>query len=135
MTKTTSNSILNIMVWIVQIALAAVFLMAGYMKLFSPIEELSAVIPWVQDTPKIFVRLIGAVDFIGGAAVLLPSLFKKKVHYAYCAAWSLCIVMVLATVFHLIRGEFEAIPITLILFGLLYFVGWGRYKKVPIGTT
>lgn len=132
MTKSTSNIGINILVWIAQTAVAAVFFMAGYMKLLTPINELASVIPWVQDTPEIIVRIIGIADLIGGVGLLLPSLFKIKVHYAYCAAWSLCIVMVLAAIFHLIRGEFVVIPINLILFVLLYFIGWGRYKKVPI---
>lgn len=133
MTKSTSNKGLNIIVWMVQLALAAVFLMAGYMKLFTPIQELSSFLPWVEEVPNILVKFIGLTELIGGIGVFLPSLFKNKAHYAYCAAWSLCFVMILAMIFHLFRGEFAAIPVNLILFALLYFVGWGRHKKVPIG--
>jgi putative oxidoreductase len=44
----------------------------------------------------------------------------------------LFIVMVLATGFHLSRGEARAIPITLSLAGLAAFVAWGRFRKIPV---
>ncbi len=133
MTQTNSFNGLNILTWLIQIAVAGLFIMAGAIKLTQPLAEVSANIPWAADVPSIFVRIIGLVDLIGGLGLLLPSVLRIQPHYAYCAAWSLCFVMLLAVVFHLIRGEFAAIAVNLILLALLYFIGWARYKKVPIG--
>lgn len=124
---------LNILVWLVQIIVAGLFIMIGAMKLIRPLLEVLTSIPWVADVHSILVRLFGLVDLVGGVGLVLPSVLRIKPHYAYCAAWSLCLVMVLAAVFHLFRGEFAAIPVNIFLFALLYFIGWARYKKVPIG--
>jgi len=40
--------------------------------------------------------------------------------------------MVLASLFHLSRGEFQNIPMNVILGLLAVFVAWGRTKKAAI---
>lgn len=133
MSKSTINILFQILVWMVQVLVALVFIYAGYIKLIQPISELSNTIPWTADVYTWFVRFIGLVDLIGGLGLLLPSVLRIQPHYAYCAAWSLCGVMILAMAFHLFRGEYDGIAVNVVLFGMLYFIGWARYKKFPIG--
>ena len=40
--------------------------------------------------------------------------------------------MVLAAGLHITRGEFEVVPMNVILFALAAFVIWGRTNKAPI---
>jgi putative oxidoreductase len=40
--------------------------------------------------------------------------------------------MLLASAFHLSRGEAGALPINLVLGGIAAFVAWGRTRKAPI---
>ena len=40
--------------------------------------------------------------------------------------------MVLASLFHISRGEWFALPLNLVLGSLAAFVAWGRLRKVPI---
>lgn len=48
------------------------------------------------------------------------------------AAFGLVLVMLLASGFHVVRGEYFALPITLGLGALAAFVAWGRAWKAPI---
>lgn len=131
--KTIKKNIgLNILTWILQILVASVFFLVGYLKLTQPIETLATNISWSADVPSILVRLLGIIELIGATGLLFPSLLRINPHYAYCAAWSLCFVMLLAMLFHLFRLEFMEISITILLFSLLYFIGWARHKQVPI---
>jgi len=41
-------------------------------------------------------------------------------------------IMVMAAIFHITRTEFSGVMFTLILALVAAFIGWGRWKKVPI---
>ena len=68
----------------------------------------------------------------GALGVLLPSLSRIKPGLTSLAALGLAVVMVLATGFHLLRGEARFTPLTLALGALAVFVAWGRFRKAPI---
>jgi hypothetical protein len=40
--------------------------------------------------------------------------------------------MILATGFHLMRGEAKFTPLTLALGAIAAFIAWGRFHKLPI---
>jgi putative oxidoreductase len=53
-------------------------------------------------------------------------------HLTKWAATGLCVIMVLAAGVHIVRGEFEVVPVNVILFALAALVIWGRTNKAPI---
>ncbi|WP_343854583.1 DoxX family protein [Algoriphagus jejuensis] len=123
---------MNIALWIAQIVLAAAFAMAGVMKITTPIADLTAQMGWPGDNPSVLVRFIGVSEFAAALGLLLPSILRLKPVLTVWAAYGLVVVMSLALVFHIMRGEMEALPINLV-FGLFAgFVAWGRSKKVVI---
>jgi len=129
MTKQKNISkILNIFLWIGQVLLAFMFVYAGVMKTFQPIEQLSQMLPWVTEYSKSFVRFIGLADLICGIGVLFPALFRFKTELTRFAALGILAVMVLAIGFHAIRNEYEAIPMNIALGCIAIFVVWGRKK-------
>lgn len=132
MKTTNSNKKLNIALWIAQSLLAAMFVMAGTMKLTSPIETLAESLPWITTVPAVLVRFIGLSELLGGFGLLLPSILKIKPQLSVWAAKGLTAVMVLAAFFHVSRGEFSAIGMNVILLLIAVFVFWGRSKKAPI---
>jgi uncharacterized membrane protein YphA (DoxX/SURF4 family) len=110
----------------VQILLAAAFLMAGIMKTTTPMPELAPKLPWTTALPEAMVRFLGALGLI------LPSLFRVRPVLTPIAAAALALVMILAVGFHVLRGEPQGVAMTF-TFGLLAaFVAWGRYRRVPI---
>ena len=122
----------TISLWIVQIILVGMFGMAGTMKLFTPIPELSVKIVWAKDIPELMVRFIGASELLGALGLLLPSLLRIKPNLTVLAGWGLTLVMILAVGFHIMRGEVPFIGINLGLGAAAAFVAWGRSRKAPI---
>ena len=123
---------LHISLWVAQVLLAIMFLMAGFMKLAQPIEELSKSLPWTAQVPEALVRFIGLAELLGALGLILPSLLRIKPFLTPWAAAGIAVIMVLAAIFHISRGENAAIGMNLIMALLAAFVAWGRTKKAPI---
>ena len=56
---------MNVILWIVQGLLAALFAIAGAMKVSQPKERLADRLPWVADFSAAAVRFIGVVELAG----------------------------------------------------------------------
>jgi putative oxidoreductase len=125
---------LNLALWVVQFVLAALFGMAGFMKLTMPIDELAKNVPWVPEVPVALVRFIGASELAGALGLLLPALTRIKPILTPLAAIGLATVMLLAIPFHLSRGEASILYVPLTLGALAAFIAWGRWRKVPIAS-
>jgi putative oxidoreductase len=126
-----ANKNLNIALWVVQVLLAAAFLMAGLTKLTTPITQLSVMMAWTASVPELMVRFIALAEVLGAIGLLLPSLSKIQPSLTTLAALGLSVVMALAVLFHITRGEFGVMLPSLILGALSAFVAWGR-RQAPI---
>jgi len=118
---------MNIVLWIIQVLLAAAFGMAGFTKLSQPLDALSAMMPWVTAVPALLVPLIGAAEVAGALGLILPGLTKIQPRLTAYAAAGLALVMVLAALFHVSRGELGMIAPPVVLFVLSAFVAYGRW--------
>lgn len=127
---------MNIALWIVQFLLAALFAMAGFMKLTTPVPDLiqAGMGGWVADSPELLIRFIGLSEVAGALGLVLPGLTKIQPWLAPTAAAALGLVMVLGMGTHLAYGEAGSLPVNLVLLGLSAFVAWGRSSKVPHGS-
>ena len=123
---------LHIPFWVAQVILAAMFLMAGFMKLTQPIDQLSKMLPWAAQVPEALVRFIGVAEVLGALGLILPSLLRIKPQLTAWAAIGIAVIMLLATFFHISRGENDAIGMNIIMALLAAFIAWGRFKKAPI---
>ena len=123
---------MNIALWIVQVALAAVFVMSGGFKVIQPIETLGAEMAWVTDVSPALIRFIGICEILGAVGIILPALTRILPWLTPLAAAGLGTVMLLAGIFHLTRGEFMSLIPNLVLLVLALFVVYGRLKLHPI---
>ena len=123
---------LSVALWISQILLAVMFGMAGFMKATQPIDQLSAMLPFVAQMPEGLVRFIGASELAGAVGLILPAALRILPVLTPLAASGLVVVMVLAAGFHISRGEFSNVPVNFILGSLAAFVAWGRLKMMHI---
>jgi uncharacterized membrane protein YphA (DoxX/SURF4 family) len=124
----------QIVLWIAQILLCAMFGMSGAMKTFMSPETLaSAGIAWATDVPLWLVRFIGVCELAGAIGIILPALTRIKPFLTPFAALGFAAIQVLAIGFHAIRGEIAmTAPVNALLLGLSLLVLWGRTKKAPI---
>jgi len=116
----------SITLWIAQGLLATAFLAIGGMKLLPPADAQAA------QMPAILRLFIGSAEVIGALGLILPAATRIKHLLTPLAALGLLTVMVLATLFHISRGEYQALPVPLAFAALAGFIAWGRTKKAPI---
>ena len=124
--------LLTVTLALAQILLALSFGVAGAMKLTLPMDALAAQMTWVPAVPAPLVRFIGAAELAGALGLLLPWLTRIQPRLITAAAIGLVLVMMLASAFHLSRGEASLVPVNLVLAALAAFVAWGRGTAVPI---
>jgi uncharacterized membrane protein YphA (DoxX/SURF4 family) len=122
---------MNIALWIVQVLLAGLFLMAGVMKVFQ-YERAKASLPWVKDVPRGLTTFIGISELLGGLGLLLPAIMGILPWLTPLAGAGLALIMILAIGFHASRREMPAIGFNLVLFVLAAFVAYGRFLIVPL---
>ena len=126
------NSTLNMALWVAQVILAVIFAMSGVMKAFYPIEDLAVSMAWTNDLPETLVRFIGTMELAGAVGLLVPALLRFMPILTAWAGFGLTTIMVLATGFHLLRGELTMAPIPFVIGILAAFVAWGRFDAEPI---
>ncbi len=126
------NRTLHIILWVLQVVLAAFFLMVGFNHAFNPIEEAAKSAPWMSTVPPFLPRFIGVVEILGALGLILPAGLRIKPGLTSLAALGLALVMLFAAVFHLMRGEQSAIGFVILPMLLALFVAWGRRKRAAI---
>jgi hypothetical protein len=97
------------------------------MKLLTPMDQLAANMAWVNAVPELLVRFIGLAEVLGALGLILPAATRIQPQLTPLAAGGLALIMVLASIFHLSRGEtFMLMP------NAVVFVAYGRWKWAPI---
>lgn len=129
---TKKSNVWHVTLWVAQILLAGMFLMIGFMKTFVPIPELSKIVPIAAEMPAL-IRFIGVSELAGGLGLLLPAALRIWPHLTPLAAAGLVVVMLLAMIFHITRGESSSIGTNIVLGVLAALIAWGRVYKAPIG--
>ncbi len=117
---------MNTALWIVQVILAVLFLMAGLMKSTQPKEKLAPKMPWVNDFSASTVKLIGLSQLLAAIGLVIPMLTGIAPALTSVAAAGLALIMVFAAIYHFRKKEFKEIGITAVFFALSAFVAIGR---------
>ena len=124
---------MNILLWIIQVLLALMFLMAGGMKLWYPIDYLLSMGPPNQIVfPGWFMKFIGLCEVLGAFGLILPGLFRRQQHLTALAALGLTIIMIGAVVVTLMGPGFKFAISPLITGLLCALVAYGRWKVRPL---
>ena len=123
---------MNTLIWIGQLALAAVFFVAGwtklvaYKKLVKTLEDRRHTIPIEMSSAQ--GRVVGILEIVGALGVIMPPAFT---HAALApdyllvrmAAAGLALLMVAATIYHFRRKESAAPAVSAFLLALFVIVG------------
>lgn len=113
---------MKIALWIAQGLLAILFIAAGAMKLFFFDPRMMSALADLRG----LVVFIGVSEIAGAIGLIVPLLTGIMPVLTAWAAMGLATIMVLATGFHLIHGEFSKAPVTVVIFLLTAFVAYGR---------
>ena len=122
---------MNIVLWILQVLLAAAFFAHGVLFLFPPANLVEAMNEVISPAFRLF---LGVAEILAAIGLTLPGITRIEPWLVSWAAAGLMIVMIGATVLHVSRGETSSAITTAILFGLVTFVAYMRWKVMPISS-
>lgn len=121
---------MNILLWIIQFLLAALFIFTGSMKFVMSGAQMNAQSPFFM--PSIFLHFIGVCEILGGIGLIVPSLLRIEPRLTSLAATGLAIIMAGATVITLM-GPMKGMVVTpVVAFLLCIFVAYGRWRIAPV---
>lgn len=118
---------MNVVLWIVQAILAAMFALSGVAKAMQPKDKLAAKYPWMRDVSQATVRFIGGAELLGAIGLILPAATGIAPVLTPIAGTGLAVMAALAVALHLRRKEPSGVTITAILFVLTALVAGGRF--------
>ena len=120
---------MNKVLWTLQVLLAVAFLAHGLLFLAPPPDiaaQMDAALPrWFQ-------LFLGVAEVLAAVGLTLPALTRSQTWLVPSAAAGIMIVMISATVFHLMRGEISSAVITFVLLAMATFVAYMRWRTAPI---
>jgi uncharacterized membrane protein YphA (DoxX/SURF4 family) len=122
--------------WILQVLWGVSFSINGFGKIVWYKQALwnqaLQQVPWLYAVPQDLAIFIGVAEFLGGVGLILPAITGIKPKLTPWAAIGLALVMTLAAVFHIARGEYIFMLINLVLGGVAAFIAYGRLIVKPI---
>ena len=120
---------MNVTLWVLQALLAVAFLAHGWLFLSPPAEMVEQMNSSIAPAFRVF---IGVAEVLAAVGLTLPGITRVMPWLVPCAAAGLMIVMIGATIVHATRGEIGSAITTAILFVVVTFVAYMRWKVKPI---
>lgn len=120
---------MNIMLWVLQVLLAIAFFAHGWLMLWPPPD---IAVQMNESLPRWFSLFIGVAEILAAVGLILPGLTRIMPWLVVWAAGGIIIVMVSATIYHLMRSEMSSAAITLVLLVMATVVAYMRHRVLPI---
>ncbi len=121
---------MDILLWILQIFLAAVFITLGLAKAVAPFSNLQKAMNWVNAFDSRKVRIIGVLETLGGFGLFFPGLYPINKLIIPISATGLAIIMIFAAITNLNLDEKNELISNIVLFLLAGFIVIGRLAFV-----
>lgn len=118
---------MNILLWIVAGVLAAMFLLAGAMKVGTPKEKLLGTMKWAKTWPEPRLKALGAVEVLGAIGLILPRALNIAAVLTPLAAVGCAVVMIGAVVTHIRMKDYKGTGMPGVLLVLAIVVAAGRF--------
>jgi uncharacterized membrane protein YphA (DoxX/SURF4 family) len=123
---------IHYILWSAQVLLAVVFAFTGFMKLTISPTDLAKSMPAGLGLSLPLIRFIGFAEVAGAIGLILPAATRILPILTRVAAGALAVVMALAALLHVWRGEIASLAVVLVLGAIAVFVTWGRTTRAPI---
>ncbi len=118
---------MNIILWILQILMAAQFIWHGFILVAPPAELVEIMNENLGVGFRIF---LGTAEILAGIGLIVPGITRIMPWLVPLATAGLTFVAASATVYHLVRDE--PAMYTAVLFVILAFLTYARWKMKPI---
>ena len=114
--------------WILQVLLAAIFLATGLTKLTQPRTKMAAgPMRWAADVTDRQFRLLGAVEVLGAAGLIVPAALGIGPILTPVAAAGLVFIMIGAIATHLRLDEANRLAVPIVVLAFALFVAIERF--------
>ena len=120
---------MNIVLWVLQLLLAAAFFAHGLLFLTPPPD---IAVQMNASMPRWFQLSLGVAEILAAIGLILPGLTRILPWLVTWAAVGIMIVMVCATIFHLARSEWSSALVTLLLLAMATYLAYMRARVLPI---
>jgi len=120
---------MNILLWVLQVLLAVVFIAHGLLLLMPP-PDIAA--QMVMSLPRWFWVFLGVAEVAAAIGLTLPGLTRVMPSLVTWAAVGIMIVMISATIYHVMRNEISSAVVTFVLLLMATFVAYVRLRVMPI---
>ena len=118
--------------WIVAGILAIVYLLVGGTKIIRSRAQLDeSGMHWVRGANPAVVKLVGLIEILGAAGLILPPLLSKAVVLAPLAAIGLVLVQAVAIGVHMQMKDAKSLPINIALLLLAFAAAWIGVLTLP----
>jgi len=121
----------NTALWVLQVFLAVIFLLAGSAKIFM-YEKMKKDMDWVKSLPESTVKMIGFLEILGAIGIILPAALRILPWLTKISALGFAIIMILAAIMHYKRGERKEIVENIAFLACAVFIVFGRTFFTPL---
>jgi len=121
---------MNILLWIVQFILAAMFLMAGISKSAKSTKQSVRSGASRAKSFSFSLYLIGIIELLTASGLILPWLLNIVPVLTPVSAIGIVLIQLLAIIHHTKRNETRAIVFNFILLAMAAFVASGRFNML-----
>ena len=121
---------MNILLWVLQIALSLLCLGGGSFKIFK-IDELQTTVNAMRELPHGLWAFLGAVELLTGLGLLLPGAFNVLPRATPIAAAVLAVQSLLISAIYLYYKDFAPLPYSLTMAAMAAFIAYGRFALKP----
>jgi len=108
--------------------LGSFFFIVGLVKISKPKQKLFKAFPWTKDFRPATIKFIGFLEFSASLGLAGPMVIGFGHYLTSYAALGICIVMVLAGIYHSRRKEFGYLFINAMILFLSFYIIVGNYK-------
>ncbi len=120
---------MNTVLWVLQVLLALAFVAHGLMFLFPPPD---IAVQMNANMSRSFQLFLGVAEVAAGIGLTVPGITRIQPWLVPAAAAGIMIVMIAATGWHAMRGEYSGAATTFVLLLLATIVAVWRWKRLPI---
>lgn len=118
---------MNVLLWILQVVLAVMFLMAGVLKSTQSKDKLVPKMPSMEDFSPGTIRFIGITELAAAFGLILPAATGIALILTPLAATGLVLIMIGAMITHARRREPVLIAFNAVLLIAAVVIAWGRF--------
>lgn len=122
---------MNILLWVLQIALAVMCISGGAFQIFK-IEDLQKGVAAMRELPRGLWAFLGAFGCVAGVGLILPGALGGPPGLTAFAAAAVALENVVISALYVRYGDRAPLPYTVVMALMAAFIAYGRFSLAPL---